>query len=137
MMNNSNNLNPANIKIIGLIDRYLRIKPEKGNYETHLDEDTLTAFVEGSLAGRESKLIVSHLVGCSFCRSITAELVKLEMAFNEEIISEVEYKNEPTKVSEVLNGILSRLFGTNDGAVFAHEEKPENIEEENSSGDED
>jgi hypothetical protein len=32
---------------------------------------------------------------------------------------------QPTKVSEVLSGLLSRIFGTTDGAVFAHEEKEE------------
>lgn len=128
MMDNNKNLNPADIKIIGLIDRYLRVKPEIGNNENHLDEDILTAFVEGSLANRESKPVVSHLVGCSFCRHITAELVKLEMTFAEETTPEVEYQNEPTKVSEVLSGILSRLFGTSDGAVFAHEEKQDKNE---------
>lgn len=133
-MDNNKNLNPADIKIIGLIDRFLKVRPENENSGAHLDEDVLTAFVEGNLAERESKPIVNHLVGCSFCRHITAELVKLEMAFAEETAPEIEYKNEPTKVSEVLSGIMSRLFGTNDGTVFAHEEKDEDDED---SADED
>jgi hypothetical protein len=29
---------------------------------------------------------------------------------------------EPTKVSEVLSGLFSKIFGTTDGAVFAHNE---------------
>lgn len=124
-MDNNKNLNPADIKIIGLIDRFLKVRPEKEMNEAHLDEDVLTAFVEGTLAERESKPIVNHLVGCSFCRHITAELVKLEMVFAEETAPAAEYENKPTKVSEVLSGILSRLFGTNDGTVFAHEEKEE------------
>lgn len=125
MTDNNKNLNPVEIKIIGLTDRYLRVEPETESNENHLDEDTLTAFVEGTLANRESKPVVSHLVECSFCRHITAELVKLEIVFAEETVSKVRYKTEPTKVSEVLDGILSRLFGTSDGAAFAHEEKPE------------
>ncbi|MCC7307459.1 MAG: hypothetical protein IT173_07830, partial [Acidobacteria bacterium] len=36
---------------------------------------------------------------------------------------------EPRKVSEVLSGLISRIFGTTDGAVFAHEEK--NKDDEN------
>lgn len=131
-MDNNNNLNPADIKIIGLIDLYLRVKPQIEDNEIHLDEDTLTAFVEGSLATRESKPVVSHLVGCSFCRHITAKLIKLEMVFAEDTETEVEYQNQPTKVSEVLSGLLSRLFGTNDGVVFAHEEK---IEEQKDNKD--
>lgn len=135
-MDNNKNLNPADIKIIGLIDRFLKVRPEREKNEAHLDEDILTAFVEGNLAERESKPIVNHLVGCSFCRHITAELVKLEMAFAEETAPANEYKNEPTKVSEVLSGILSRLFGTNDGTVFAHEEKEEENETDEDSDDE-
>lgn len=124
-MENKDNLNPANIKIIGLIDRYLRVRPENEINEPHLDHDTLTAFVEGGLTERETKPVVSHLVGCSFCRHITAELIKLEAAFAGEAVPAPETKSEPTKVSEVLSGILSRLFGTSDAAVFAHEEKSE------------
>ena len=131
-MNNSNNLSSADIRMIGLVDRYLKVKSDNEYNEAHLNEDTLTAFVEGGLNKRESKYVVNHLVGCSFCRHITAELVKLEMAFAEETTPEVEYKNEPTKVSEVLSGILSRLFGTSEGAVFAHEEKQDNEDEDNS-----
>lgn len=129
-MDNNKKLNPADIKIIGLIDRYLRVRPVKENDETHLEQDTLTAFVEGGLTERESKPVVTHLVGCSFCRHITAELIKLEMAFAEETAPAIEAENKPTKVSEVLSGILSRLFGTSDGAVFAHEEKQKEDDEE-------
>lgn len=134
-MDNDNKLNPADIKIIGLIDRYLKVRPEIESNEAHLDQDTLTAFVEGGLAERESKPLVSHLAGCSFCRHITAELVKLEMVFAEETAPAIETDSKPTKVSEVLSGILSRLFGTNDGAVFAHEEKQKEDEETEDSED--
>ena len=34
----------------------------------------------------------------------------------------------PSKISEVLSSILSRIFGTNDGAVFAHQENEEDNE---------
>jgi hypothetical protein len=31
--------------------------------------------------------------------------------------------SEPHKLSEVLSGLLNKIFGTADGAVFAHNEK--------------
>jgi hypothetical protein len=89
----------------------------------HLDEDLLSAFVEGSLGHRESQPVVTHLVDCSFCRNITSELVKLDMAFAEEELQTVVDAESPSKISQVLSSVLSRIFGSNDGAVFAHQEK--------------
>ncbi len=127
MTNNKGTMNPRELKIQGLLDSYLR-KNLSGNgieQQDHLDEDILTTFVEGNLTEREAKPITNHLVGCSFCRHKTAELVKLDLAFAEESQPIAATTSEPTKVSEVLNRILSRIFGTTDGAVFAHQESEE------------
>ncbi|HEV7843686.1 MAG TPA: zf-HC2 domain-containing protein, partial [Pyrinomonadaceae bacterium] len=43
----------------------------------HLDEDALSAFVEGRLSHLESAPLVRHLVGCDSCRNITAQLIRL------------------------------------------------------------
>jgi lipase chaperone LimK len=130
-MKNIENLQPQETKIQGLVDCYLRTKttgssPIEGQ---HLDEDSLTAFVEGNLSERESKPIVGHLVKCSFCRHITAELVKLDLAFaGEEVQAVASQSEQQSKISEVLNGLLARIFGTNDGAVFAHQEDEKTME---------
>lgn len=138
-MENKGKINPTDLKIQGLLDRYLRVRSANisiENGQTHLDEDSLAAFVEGNLTRREAQPVVSHLVNCSFCRNITTELVRLDLAFAENKQSAaVATENQPTKVSEVLNGILSRIFGTSDGAVFAHheddsEKEPEKEKEE-------
>jgi hypothetical protein len=116
--------NMENIRIQGLLDSYLRVRtntnPAQGQ---HLDDDSLSAFVEGSLSEIESKPITTHLVDCGFCRNVTAELVRLELAFADDTahIS----TNSPTKVSEVMNGFFSRLFGSSIGEVFAHQESDE------------
>ncbi len=118
-------INPTDLKIQGLLDRYLKVRSAENNLEngqTHLDEDSLTAFVEGNLSGRESQTVVNHLVDCSFCRHITTELVRLDLAFAESAPTAFAEK-QPAKVSQVLSGILSKIFGTNDGAVFAHHEE--------------
>ena len=135
-MENKGKINPIDLKIQGLLDRYLRVRSVGNGFETgqtHLDEDSLSAFVEGNLAYREAQPVVNHLVGCSFCRDITAELVRLDLAFAEQSQPAAAVESRPTKVSEVLSGILSRIFGTSDGAVFAHheEESKEEKEEEN------
>jgi len=117
---------PQDIQIQGILDRYMRssIPGEDITAQTeHLDDDSLTAFVEGNLRERETKPIVNHLVKCSFCRHVTAELIKLDFAFAEEEIQIVADNTQPSRISEVLSNLLSRIFGNNDGAVFAHEEK--------------
>ncbi len=133
-MANEENFNSEELKIQGLLNRYLRLKVSANGLTVegqHLDEDSLTAFVEGNLGQRETQPIISHLVNCTFCRHITAQLVKLEMAFADEEIKLVVDENQPSKVSEVLSGLLSRIFGNNEGAVFAHQEKEESEEQKN------
>lgn len=136
-MENKELTNPQNLQIQGLIDSYLRSQNARNNqataFEKHLDEDSLTAFTEGNVTEREAPPIVKHLVACSFCRHVTAELVKLDLAFNEGAVAVTAIENQPSKVSEVLSNLLSRIFGTNDEAVFAHQEKEETEDDEKKS----
>jgi hypothetical protein len=89
----------------------------------HLDEDSLAAFTEGNLSQREARPILSHLIDCSFCRHVTAELVRLDTAFADTPnVAAASAAAEPAKVSDVLSRLLTRIFGTRDGAVFAHHE---------------
>ena len=119
------NIRSEEIRFQGLLDRYLNHQATStGNHaDSHLDEDSLSAFVEGNLSEREAAPIVSHLVDCSFCRHVTADLSRLDLAFADEPAVAAERDAQPSKVSEVLGGLLSRLFGTSEGAVFAHEER--------------
>lgn len=126
-MENKGLLNSEDIQIQGLLDRYLRLRVSSNDLsseEQHLDEDSVAAFVEGNLLEREAQPIVKHLVDCSFCRHVTAELVKLDFALADDEALQIAADDEkPSKVSEVLSGLLSRIFGTTEGAVFAHQEK--------------
>jgi hypothetical protein len=132
-METTGNLHSQEIKIQGLIDRYLKGKKSNNNLANevrHLDEDSLTAFVEGNLNQREMPAILNHLVDCSFCLHISAQLVRLDLAFANKGVQTVAAQSEqPSKISEVLSGLLSRIFGTNDGVVFAHEEKEKEAED--------
>jgi hypothetical protein len=134
-MKNKGHTITQEIKIQGLLDRYLQFRSSNTSYsgkDNHLDEDSLTAFVEGKLGTRESPTIIKHLIDCSFCLHVTGELAKLNLVFAEdEAVIPISAK-EPMKISEVLSGLLSRILGTSDNAVFAHqEEKEEDTKEEN------
>ena len=125
-----------------MLDRYLRQRVSGSGSalasESHLDDDSLTAFVEGNLSSREARPMVAHLVDCSFCRHVTTELVRLDLTFAETDAVEGRVETtEPSRVSEVLSGILSRIFGTNDGAVFAHQENDSEEDAEKEKPEED
>jgi hypothetical protein len=135
-MINKGQINAQELQIQGLLDSFLKFRKTnniRGN-EEHLDDDSLTAFIEGKISERESLAIVGHLVDCSFCLHVTGELARLSDAFAEDEVVITSTAKEPTKVSEVLSGLLSRLFGNNDGAVFAHQED-EKDKEENQDND--
>lgn len=121
------------VKIQGLLGRYLELRSRRtGQNDTvaHLDEDTLNAFTEGTLSERESLPVINHLTDCTFCRHKTVELVQLELQFADmDAPVQVRETSEPASVASVLNGILSRIFGSGEAAVFAHEE-PEKEDEE-------
>ena len=126
--------NSLTLKMQGLLDLYLRRYAANQTIEqqnSHLSEDTLTAFVEGGLSERESQPTIAHLIRCSFCRHVTTELVKLDLAFAEdENFAPNAADNQPAKISDVLGGLLSKLFGSDESAVFAHQEKDEKNEDE-------
>lgn len=125
-----------NAKIQDLVELYLTSKGSAVSSRPHLDEDTLSAFVEGSLGDREITPVMSHLVDCSFCRNITVELFSLETAFADTPIEPVREHAEPARISEVLSGLFSKIFGTSDGAVFAHQERPDEEKKEASEPEE-
>lgn len=130
-MENKGINNTEELKIQGLLDRYLTrqsVVKSPVIENNHLDEDSLTAFVEGNLSQRESKPIVSHLVDCSFCRHVTAELVRLDLTFADAPVFSVAEEKQSSKVAEVLSGVLARIFGTNERAVFAHQEEEKEAE---------
>ena len=129
-MANTQQNDTQNAKIQGLLARYLELRSKTSDRRDirsgHLDEDTLNAFTEGTISERETLPIVNHLSDCGFCRHKTAELIRLELEFadlDEPMV--VRETSEPASVSSVLSGILSKIFGSTEGAVFAHEEKEE------------
>jgi hypothetical protein len=86
----------------------------------HLDDDSLSAFVEGRLSDSEIVPITSHLVECSTCRHASAELLRLSGEFDliDAPISTVE--REPGRIRKFLDDLVSRVLATDESAVFAY-----------------
>ncbi|RMG06177.1 MAG: hypothetical protein D6735_04385 [Acidobacteria bacterium] len=103
-----------------LLEIYLVSSSAIPENEDHLDDDVLSAFIEGTLSKRELKPIIAHLVKCAFCRHLTAEIIKFDSIISEEPISQTA---EPTKLSETINKILSELFQIAPTPIEAFEEK--------------
>lgn len=136
-------MDPQVLQIQRLLDQFLITRKTAGQRAEakgpHLDEDTLAAFSEGRLRTRETGPVVSHLVDCSFCRGVTTELIRLDVAFAEsESAAPAAAPAEPMRISEVLSNLFSKIFGTSDGAVFAHQEdkKEETDSEEKEKNEE-
>lgn len=143
-MNNLRDNNLQDLQIQKLLGVFLQSRASSNNLSApgeHLDDDSFATFVEGTLSEREAEPIFNHLADCSYCLHITGELIKLKFAFADETVEVAQIRSEPSKVSEVLSNLLSRIFGSGESAVFAHEEtnpetseeaeKSENIEENN------
>ena len=90
-MTNKAQINAEEIKIQGLLDSFLRNSAKKNftGEEDHLEDDQITAFIEGKSTKWESPAIIKHLIECSFCLHVTGELAKLNTVFaeDEELIS--------------------------------------------------
>jgi len=128
-MENTGKRSADELKIQELLGAFLAsresLKSSAAETSYHLDEDSLAVFAEGNLSERESMPVISHLVDCGFCRHKTAELVKLDLDFAGADQPMTVADREPSKISEVLSGLLAKIFGTTDEAVFAHHEKKE------------
>jgi hypothetical protein len=100
--------------------------------ETHLDEDALAAFTEGRLSEIESAPVVRHLVACSFCRHITAQLVRLDSEVGEtHASSATPAQEEPGRIRRLLDSLAERVFtSSDDEAVFAYHAPAEDFEKD-------
>ncbi len=87
----------------------------------HLDEDALSAFVEGRLSDAESQPLISHLVSCHTCRRFTAELVRLdrEVGASETPAPPPPTTTEPGRIRGLLEKLASRVMPESD-EVFAY-----------------
>jgi hypothetical protein len=119
-------LNQGEKQFEGLLSLYLRQRQlSKGSNtnQPHLDEDSLSAFVEGALTLRQAAPILKHLVDCVLCRRVTAQLAELSITlddtpFNSETVNKSNWRDFWSILTE-------SVFRPYDNAVVAHEEEKE------------
>lgn len=87
--------------------------------ESHLDEDTISAFVEGRLGANESKPVLSHLIACGVCRRASAELVRLENQITAD--THPPATEEPGRLRAFLSNLPSLVPDGGDEVVFAYQ----------------
>jgi anti-sigma factor RsiW len=103
----------------------------------HLDEDALSAFVEGRLSETESAPFIKHLVSCTSCRHITAQLVRLDTELSARETPLPVSTEEPGRIRRLLADLAARVLpSTEDNAVFAYHAPADDFEKKDESGDE-
>lgn len=89
---------------------------------SHIDEDTIAAFVEGRLADTECQPVLSHLASCGLCRRTSAQFVQLENQIDDDV-SPVTGDEEPGRLEALLSRLRSAVPSLNEEAVFAYEDR--------------
>lgn len=116
-----------------MVEAHLRYREQlnpAGSPGEHLDEDRLSAFVEGCLTPAESAPMVAHLVDCSFCRRATTQLVRLEYELGD-AAPELAPQQEPGRVRRLLDALAARVLPQSDeDAVFAYHAPAEDLEQD-------
>lgn len=101
--------------------------------DQHLDDDLLSSFTEGRLNENESAPVVKHLIACSFCRHITAQLIRLDSEVGESKVTIPVTPEDPGRIRRMLEDLGSRVFApSDDEAVFAYHAPAEDFEKERS-----
>lgn len=98
----------------------------------HLDEDALSAFIEGRLNELESTPVVRHLVSCASCRHITAQLIRLDtdLSASEAPIHMPASSEEPGRIRRLLENLASRVLpSTGDDEVMAYHAPADDFEQ--------
>lgn len=93
----------------------------------HLDEDALSAFVEGRLSDTESAPLISHLVMCNSCRRFTAELVRLDVEVSQGETVAPPPTEEPGRIRSLLQDLAARVLPSSD-EVFAYHAPADDFE---------
>lgn len=96
----------------------------------HLDEDMLSAFVEGRLSEVESAPLVKHLVSCSSCRHITAQLIRLDTELaGRASEARAPEREEPGRLRRLLSDLASRVLPSTETEVFAYHAPADDFEQ--------
>lgn len=105
--------------------------------DMHLDEDALSAFVEGRLSETESSPLIQHLVACGYCRQATVQLVRLdtETFVSQTPTAQTLREEEPGRIRRLLDDLASRVLPAHDEeTVFAYHAPAEDFKPRDDAG---
>jgi len=110
------------------LNSFASVKTEPISASLHLDEDAMSAFVEGQLNENETRSIISHLTSCGSCRDFTARLIRLESTFTADEVSTM-VEDAPSRLRQFLERFASQVIPSGgEDAVFAYQNPDENVE---------
>ena len=101
---------------------------------SHVDEDSIAAFVEGRLTDTECKPVLSHLAACGLCRRTSAQFVQLENQIDVDIVTPAD--EEPGRLEALLSRLRSAVPSASEEVVFAYENPDEDDIAETNPNDE-
>jgi hypothetical protein len=128
--------NKESERLRSMVHHHLRLtNPFAQTVGVHLDEDMLAAFTGGHLSETESAPIIKHLVGCSSCRRITAQLIRLDSELAGEEHSTPARQEEPHRILGFLSDLASRAFPSTDTEVFAYHAPADDFEKKDEAKD--
>lgn len=115
------NLAVEQLAIARLIDLRLKSNPafltNADTPSSHPDTDTITSFVEGRLESGDAQSVTSHLVKCSSCRFLTAQLARTELPADNDSAEE-----KSLSVDRLIERLRNSLVPSTEDAVFAYHE---------------
>jgi len=117
--------------IHNLIGQHLRRQASANTVEeSFLDDDVLTAYVEGRLSERESQRVVKHLLKSDFHRQMVADLLRFQDELDEQEMTVPVVVGEAGRVRRFLESFTVRFFSSDEESVFAYHAPSENQDEE-------
>lgn len=119
----------------GLLEARLRARMRETAGDSHPDDDVINAFVEGRLDENESHAIVSHLIVCSPCLHLTAQLIRLQPVI-EDTTEAVIAESEPGPLQRFFDRLaIGVVPAADEDVVFAYQDNGESEAEDESKED--
>src|SRR5689334_5694372 len=91
--------------------------------QSHLDEDTIAAFVEGRLLDNECQPVLAHLAACGACRRVSAQIVQMENQIDAEPAD--NFAEDSGRLESLLSKFGSLVPSTGEEVVFAYQNPEE------------
>ena len=101
--------------------------------EQHLDDNTVAAFLEARLTEDESGPVVSHLIACSACRKLTAQLVCFDSDLDDSAFNVAEDESHGS-LRQWFEDFKAGLSSSSE-EVFAYQNPPETADDNQPSGE--